>query len=150
MIVVFNGKISLFFPFLSPSQNVSFRLKMSHNSKYYVKKLQKRYQRSTKNRRCAQNQKITFRMETWYSCTLVLLPRLSPIEKIVHVIGDNFKPFFWTNWESHAVILFAFNYLRNSAVSPWERFPICPKKWLKIIPNNTLSSGSNKHTEFRK
>ena len=33
------------------------------------------------------------------------------------------------------VILFAFNYLRNSAVPPRESFPICPKKWLKIIPN---------------
>jgi len=32
-----------FFPFLSPSQKFSFRLKMSHNSKYYVKKLCKKY-----------------------------------------------------------------------------------------------------------
>ena len=38
--------------------------------------------------------KITFRMETRCSLTLVLLPRLSPIGKIVHLIGDNFKPFF--------------------------------------------------------
>jgi hypothetical protein len=44
--------------------------------------------------------KITFRMETRYSRTLVLLPRLSPIGKIVHLIGDNFKPFFLTNWET--------------------------------------------------
>ena len=35
-------------------------------------------------------QKITFRMETRYSRTLVLLPRLSPIGKIVY----NFKPLF--------------------------------------------------------
>ena len=34
-------------------------------------------------------QKITFRMETRYSRTLVLLPRLSPIGKIVHLIEDN-------------------------------------------------------------
>jgi hypothetical protein len=40
-------------------------------------------------------QKITFRMETQYSCTLVSLPRLSPIGKIVHLIGDNFKAFFF-------------------------------------------------------
>jgi len=40
-------------------------------------------------------QKITFRMETRYSRTLVLLPRLSPIGKIVYLIGDNFKPFFF-------------------------------------------------------
>jgi hypothetical protein len=33
-------------------------------------------------------------METRYSRTLVLLPRLSPIGKIVHLIGDNFKSFF--------------------------------------------------------
>ena len=33
-------------------------------------------------------------METRYSRTLVLLPRLSPIGKIVYLIGDNFKPFF--------------------------------------------------------
>ena len=33
-------------------------------------------------------------METRYSRTLVLLPRLSPIGKIVHLIGDKFKPFF--------------------------------------------------------
>jgi len=39
-------------------------------------------------------------METRYSRTLVLLPRLSPIGKIVHLIGDHFKPFFWTNWET--------------------------------------------------
>ena len=39
-------------------------------------------------------QKITFQMETRCSLTLVLLPRLSPIGKIVHLIGDNFKPFF--------------------------------------------------------
>ena len=48
----------------------------------------------------SQYQKITFRMETRYSCTLVLLQRLSPIGKIVHLIGDNFEPFFLTNWES--------------------------------------------------
>ena len=40
-------------------------------------------------------QKITFRMEKRYSRTLVLLPRLSPIGKIVHLIEDNFKPFFF-------------------------------------------------------
>jgi hypothetical protein len=33
---------------------------------------------------------LTFRMETRYSRTLVLLPRLSPIGKIVY----NFKPLF--------------------------------------------------------
>ena len=44
--------------------------------------------------------KNPFRMETRYSHTLVLLPRLSPIGKIVHLIGDNFKPFFLTNWET--------------------------------------------------
>jgi ribosomal protein S13 len=40
-------------------------------------------------------QKITFWMEIRCSLTLVLLPRLSPIGKIVHLIGDNFKPFFF-------------------------------------------------------
>ena len=40
--MVFNGKISSFFPFLSPSRKFPFRLKMSHNSKYYVKKLCKK------------------------------------------------------------------------------------------------------------
>jgi hypothetical protein len=39
-------------------------------------------------------QKITFRMETRYSRTLVLLPRLSPIGKIVHLIGDILSHFF--------------------------------------------------------
>ena len=33
-----------------------------------------------------------------------------------------------------AVILFAFNYLRNSAVSPRESFPICQKNDLKLSP----------------
>jgi hypothetical protein len=42
-------------------------------------------------------------METRYSHTLVLLPRLSLIGKIVHLIGDNFKPFFLTNWEKYYV-----------------------------------------------
>jgi hypothetical protein len=40
-------------------------------------------------------EKITFRIETRYSRTLVLPPRLSPIGKIVHLIEDNFKPFFF-------------------------------------------------------
>ena len=40
--MVFNGKISSIFPFLSPSQKFPLRLKMSHNSKYYVKKLCKK------------------------------------------------------------------------------------------------------------
>jgi hypothetical protein len=38
---------------------------------------------------------ITFLMETRYLRTLILLQRLSPIGKIVHLIGDNLKPFFW-------------------------------------------------------
>jgi hypothetical protein len=46
------------------------------------------------NRKYLRYQKITFRIETRYSRTLVLLPRLSPIGKIVHLIGDKFKPFF--------------------------------------------------------
>ena len=33
-------------------------------------------------------------METRYLRTLILLQRLSPIGKIVHLIGDNLKPFF--------------------------------------------------------
>jgi hypothetical protein len=40
--MVFNGKIASIFPFLSPSQKFPLRLKMSHNSKYYVKKLCKK------------------------------------------------------------------------------------------------------------
>jgi hypothetical protein len=32
------------------------------------------------------------------------------------------------------VILFAFNYLRNLAVSPRESFPICKKNGLKLSP----------------
>jgi hypothetical protein len=39
-------------------------------------------------------------METRYSRTLVLLPRLSPIGEIVHLIGDILSHFFLTNWET--------------------------------------------------
>ena len=38
------------------------------------------------------------------------------------------------NFTISIVILFAFNYLRNLAVSPRESFPICQKNGLKLYP----------------
>jgi hypothetical protein len=64
--VVFNGKISSFFP--SSSRKC-------------------RTIRNTMLKNCAD-----IHVQFYY--------RDSPIGKIVHLIGDKFKPFFWTNWET--------------------------------------------------